>query len=146
MSLSVTHEQQMTLKYYRRSLVRPFLAVRTRQQWRTYWAGEAGQLPMSRKSLSCDAKGLSLVLSFSLHGIFREHCNIFISKNANILSKKIIGYFLGFRECCDIVWIKARSVLLGMDNFQRFPVGVPQDSILQIHVMQDLKAKLVGIN
>ena len=103
MSLSVTHEQQMTLKYYRRSLVRPFLAIRTRQQWRTYWAGEAGQLPKSRKSLSCDAKGLSLVLSFSLHGIFREHCNIFISKNANILSKKIIGYFLGFRECCDIV-------------------------------------------
>ena len=100
---SVTHEQQVTLKYNRRSLVRPFLTIRTRQQWRLYWAGEAGQLPKSRKSLSCDAKGLSLVLSFSFHGIFRDNCNIFISQNANILSKKIIGYFLGFRECCDIV-------------------------------------------
>ena len=103
MSRSVTHGEQVTLKYNRRSLVRPFLTIRTRQQWRTYWAGEAGQLPELRKSLSCDAKGLSLVLSFSFHGIFRDNCNIFISQNANILSKKIIGYFLGFRECCDIV-------------------------------------------
>ena len=115
-SRSVTHGQQVTLKYYRRSLVRPFLAIRTRQQWRTYWAGEAGQLPESRKSLSCDAKGLSLVLSFSFHGIFRDNCNVFSSQNANTLFEKIIGYFFGFWECCDIVWIKARSLLLGMDN------------------------------
>ena len=102
-SRSVTHGQQVTLKYYRRSLVRPFLAIRTRQQWRTYWAGEAGQLPESRKSLSCDAKGLSLVLPFSFHGIFRDNCSVFSSQNAKILFEKIIGYFLGFRECCDIV-------------------------------------------
>ena len=146
MSRSVTHGQQVTLKYYRRSLVRPFLAIRTRQQWRTYWAGEAGQLPESRKSLSCDAKGLSLVLPFSFHGIFRDNCSVFSSQNANILFEKIIGFLLGFRECCDIVWIKARSVLLGMDNFKHFPVSVPQDSILQIHFIQDLNAKLVGIN
>ena len=103
MSRSVTHGEQVTLKYNRRSLVRPFLTIRTRQQWRTYWAGEAGQLPKSRKSLSCDAKGLSLVLSVSFHGIFRDNCNIFISQNANILLKKNYWIFLGFRECCDTV-------------------------------------------